>query len=29
MCRADSERAKQTVGHPADEIDWGGRSAKG
>jgi len=29
MCRVDGERPKRTVGHLADEMDWGGRRAKG
>jgi len=29
MCRADGERPKRRVGHPADEMDLEGRRAKG
>jgi len=29
MCREARERPKRTVGHPADEMDRGGRRAKG
>ena len=25
LCGADGEKLEQKVGHPADEIDWGGR----
>jgi len=28
MCWADGEGLEQPVGHPANEMDWGGRRAK-